>query len=111
VRFTLARVGVNEQTAILLTGHSDSKTHRRYLEAATIRALPAAAVPIIDSSSAALVANGFSHDDGAKPQNDESRSSIFLGAGHGVRTQSGKHKRASIRLNSQSSRFNGRASL
>ncbi len=41
----LARVGVNEQTAMVLTGHSDSRVHRRYVEQATIRSLPSAAVP------------------------------------------------------------------
>lgn len=41
----LARVGVNEQTAMVLTGHSDGKVHKRYVEAATMGTLPADAVP------------------------------------------------------------------
>lgn len=41
----LARANVNEQTAMALTGHSDSKVHQRYLESVAVRALPAAAAP------------------------------------------------------------------
>lgn len=44
----LARVGVNEQTAMVLTGHSDAKVHRRYVNDLTMRAMPEAAVPALD---------------------------------------------------------------
>ncbi len=43
----LARVGVNEQTAMLLTGHSDAKVHRRYLNELTLKTMPEAAVPAL----------------------------------------------------------------
>jgi integrase len=43
----LARANVNEQTAMDLTGHSDSKVHKRYVEAQSIRVLPEAATPRI----------------------------------------------------------------
>jgi hypothetical protein len=41
----MAVAGVNVQTAQVLAGHSDPKVHQRYIAAATIRALPAAALP------------------------------------------------------------------
>jgi integrase len=44
----LARVGVNEQTAMLLTGHSDAKVHRRYLNELVLNRMPEAAVPVLD---------------------------------------------------------------
>ncbi len=47
----LARIGMNEQTAMIMTGHSDPKVHQRYIEAASIRALPDAAVPEIGSAA------------------------------------------------------------
>jgi integrase len=53
----LARANVNEQTAMALTGHSDSKVHKRYLESQEVRVLPSAAVPYVDPAAAALVAN------------------------------------------------------
>lgn len=43
----LARANVNEQTAMSLTGHSDSKVHQRYLESVAVRALPSAAAPLL----------------------------------------------------------------
>jgi hypothetical protein len=52
----LALAGVNEQTAMALTGHADSKVHRLYLEAANIRALPAGAVPAFDPAAVAVFA-------------------------------------------------------
>jgi hypothetical protein len=55
----VARVGLNEQTAMVLTGHSDAKVHQRYVEVASIRELPAAAVPYVDPNAARLVANRF----------------------------------------------------
>lgn len=51
----LARVGLNEQTAMVLTGHSDPKVHQRYIEEASIRALPEAAVPTIQASAAGTI--------------------------------------------------------
>jgi len=41
----LAKANVNAQVAQVLTGHSDSKVHMRYVAATTIRALPAEAAP------------------------------------------------------------------
>lgn len=41
---SLARSGVNAQTAMALTGHSDHKVHQCYVEAVSIRALPAGAI-------------------------------------------------------------------
>ena len=52
----LARVGVNEQTAMQLTGHADSKVHRGYVEAASIQVLPAAAVPKLDAGAVRTLA-------------------------------------------------------
>jgi integrase len=51
----LDRSGVNEQTALLLTGHSDSRVHRRYLDQLRIRELPAAAVPLLDAAAVETV--------------------------------------------------------
>lgn len=51
----LARVGVNEQTAMILTGHSDAKVHRRYLNDMNLRALPPAAVPLLEPAWALSV--------------------------------------------------------
>lgn len=68
----LARVGLNAQEAAKLTGHSDLDVHQRYLETAALRVLPAAAVPYVDPTSAALVANRNRPKLGAKPtQYDE----------------------------------------
>ena len=47
----LARVGVNEQTAKVLTGHSDSKVHQRYI-ASLIGEVPAAALPSFSTDHA-----------------------------------------------------------
>lgn len=64
----LARAGVNEQTAIILTGHSDGKVHQRYVEAATIRALPERAVPALDPKAVTIfAANQNRPRRGAKP--------------------------------------------
>jgi len=52
----LALAGVNEQQAMALTGHADSKTHRLYLEALNVRALPETAVPAVDPSAVAVFA-------------------------------------------------------
>jgi hypothetical protein len=48
----LARLGVNEQTAMVLTGHTDPKVHQRYVDAQTVDALPAAAVADLNSNGA-----------------------------------------------------------
>jgi hypothetical protein len=51
----LARVGVNEQMAKVLTGHADGKTHQRYL-ASLIGELPAAApLPLLSIDHAQLL--------------------------------------------------------
>ena len=50
----LARVGVNEQTAMLLTGHSDPKVHLRYLQSME-REMPAAALPQLSINHAQLL--------------------------------------------------------
>jgi hypothetical protein len=47
----LARVGVNEQTAMALTHHSDSRTHKRY-QLQQIREVPAAALPALGTTTA-----------------------------------------------------------
>jgi len=72
----LARVGANEQTAMALTGHSDSKVHQRYLQGLE-RAVPEAAIPSfsIDYAETLRRASG-----------DSLESSDFSGAGHRVRT-------------------------
>jgi len=62
----LARVGVNDQTAMALTSHSDPKVHQRYVELASIRSMPAAAVPYLAPGVAVLVANHFRPKRGAK---------------------------------------------
>jgi integrase len=70
----LGRANVNEQTAMLLTGHADSKTHRRYLESVAVRQLPEAAVPPIC----------IAHADSLL------RKSPNYGAGHEIRTRDPK---------------------
>ncbi len=47
----LARVGVNEQTAMVLTGHTDPKVHMRYV-ASLVGELPAAALPSFSTDHA-----------------------------------------------------------
>jgi len=73
----LARVGVNDQTAMVLTGHSDPKVHQRYVEQASIRALPAAAVPSLDPNVAQFVANRFRPKLGTKPHRPEPSPVVF----------------------------------
>jgi integrase len=90
----LARAGTNEQTAMALTGHSDSKVHRLYLEAANIRALPAGAVPLLEESAASLVANDNRPKREAKPKPERKKPAetlsqpadfvTFSGAGEGI---------------------------
>src|SRR6266508_347646 len=46
----LARAGVNVQTAMVLAGHSDPKVHQRYINSAIGHALPAGAMPILETS-------------------------------------------------------------
>jgi len=52
----LARIGMNEQTAMVLTGHTDPKVHQRYVEAASIRVLPDGAVPKLDAGAVRTLA-------------------------------------------------------
>jgi integrase len=73
----LARAGVNEQTAMILTGHADAKVHRRYLNALTLKAMPEAAVPSLDPAWALQVPTA------QKPENE---SSVIYRAGEGIRT-------------------------
>ncbi len=47
----LARAGVNEQTAMAFTHHTDAKTHRRYWAAAQMATLPAEALPNLPAPS------------------------------------------------------------
>jgi integrase len=47
----LARSGINEQTAMTLTHHADSRTHRRYVQQ-QIREVPAAALPALGAITA-----------------------------------------------------------
>jgi integrase len=94
----LARVGVNEQTAMVLTGHSDPKVHQRYLEALNVRALPAGAVPVLEPGAVAVfAANQNRPKRGAKPAGLDREASGFSGAGEGIRTLDvhlGKHARS-----------------
>ncbi|HET9932146.1 MAG TPA: site-specific integrase [Polyangiaceae bacterium] len=80
----LARVGANAQLAMSLTGHADSKVHRRYLDQETIRQLPAA-VPAI--GLVVLPSNENRPKSGAKPETLASPNSVFSGAGHEARTR------------------------
>ena len=48
---SLAEAGVNEQRAMMLTSHSDSKVHARYVqETQAMQAIPDAAVPLLPAS-------------------------------------------------------------
>jgi integrase len=48
----LATAGVNEQHAMRVTGHTDSRTHRKYtMDTAAMRAIPVAAVPRLPALS------------------------------------------------------------
>ena len=60
-----------------LTGHSDSKVHPRYVELASIRTLPAAAVPYLAPGVAVLVANEFRPKLGAKLPKEETAEFAF----------------------------------
>jgi integrase len=71
----LARVGLNEQTAMVLTGHSDPKVHQRYIEEASIRALPDAAVPLIHASSAGTIKKR-SRRPTTKPQSKPTKAAL-----------------------------------
>jgi integrase len=51
----LARIGTNAQTAMVLTGHSDARTHQRYVDRIAVQSLPSAAVPALDARAAATV--------------------------------------------------------
>ena len=79
----LARVGVNDQTTMVLTGHSDSKVHRRYIESLT-RQVPASAVPQLS------ITEHHSCTVAVASRSAESKSKVFFRAGHGVRTRDPK---------------------
>ena len=52
----LAGAGVNVQQAVHLAGHSDAKTHMRYvMQAPAMRAIPAAGLPRLPVSAASIV--------------------------------------------------------
>jgi integrase len=53
----LARAGVNEQTAMGLTGHSDPKVHQRYVAELAVKELPVAALPPLDPDWTRTVSN------------------------------------------------------
>jgi hypothetical protein len=61
----LQRAGVNEQTAMLASGHGDPKTHRRYL-AADVVTVPAGALPGGSAPSAVSPAAPASSSAGAE---------------------------------------------
>lgn len=67
----LARVGTNEQTAMALTGHSDSKVHQRYLES-LVREVPDAAIPQLSADHAQLLrrASNQNHNLAFFPERD-----------------------------------------
>jgi hypothetical protein len=75
----LATSGANEQTAMALAHHSDSKVHRRY-QIAKITRVPEAALPQINATTLASFV----------PGGDDSRSPLVQGAdfraGHGIRS-------------------------
>lgn len=48
----LLETGVNAQTAMQLTGHSDPKVHQVYADSHNVRVLPAAAVPLLNEADA-----------------------------------------------------------
>jgi integrase len=81
----MAVAGVNVQTAQVLAGHSDPKVHQRYIAAATIRALPAAALPPIPSLSSAED-DGFSAEAPQKFEGGVSESPLILGSSCKTRT-------------------------
>jgi hypothetical protein len=76
----LAASGANEQTAMALAHHSDSKVHRRY-QLAQIRRVPYQAVPQIDPDVLSVL---------ARPVDDSKRHYVEvpeIRAGHGIRTR------------------------
>jgi hypothetical protein len=75
----LAAAGVNVQTAQVLAGHSDPKVHQRYIAAASIRALPDAALPPLP---AVEIGNGVAY-----LTNGGSEKPLKTRAGHGTRTR------------------------
>jgi hypothetical protein len=70
----LAIAGVNEQAAMALAHHHDSKVHQRYL-LAKFRSVPAAALPAVSVTAVTFA------------EERESESSRILGAGHRFRNQ------------------------
>ena len=71
----LARANVNVQTALLLAGDSDAKSHQRYINSIVGRELPEGALPL---------APPFRF---ARPVQIEKQKPRKTGAGHGVRTR------------------------
>jgi hypothetical protein len=75
----LAASGVNVQTAMKLAGHSDPKTHMRYvMDAPAMRAIPDAALPQLPgpnrAKSGRAPANHRGSDGGADEQEDDANS-------------------------------------
>jgi integrase len=64
----LARGGVNEQEAMKLTGHSDSRVHQLYVEAQKVHVLPEAATPHV-TVDRTLLASVRRHLEKKKPEN------------------------------------------
>ena len=52
---SLARVGLNAQQAMQLTGHSDPRVHQGYVDGLAPRTMPAAALPPMEARGARLV--------------------------------------------------------
>lgn len=83
----MATGGVNEQTAMALSHHADSKVHRRY-QLAEIKAVPDAAISAL--KPAFSVESSHHVDDsscGAQAPTKKGRNSRYFGAGHGIRTR------------------------
>ena len=87
----LARANVNAQAAMVLAGHSDMKTHMRYVAASTIRALPEAATPdlaSVDAEKATALPLSTRRDRRARHTKSERHRfhSASLGRGEKIRT-------------------------
>lgn len=89
----LATSGANEQTAMALAHHADSKVHRRY-QIAQIRSAPLAALPRFNADIA--LQSSLAGDDSSDPLREVSG----IRAGHGIRTrdiQLGKRAKDAVR--------------
>ena len=87
----LARANVNAQAAMVLAGHTDIKTHMRYVASSTIRTLPASATPDLSVATTQKAASVPLSQPAAlrrRAQNNESRCfhSGFPGRGEKIRT-------------------------